>query len=538
MESNLTANASISEPGKEHPAWVPPANVLALASTLIAYPHITSKAKSPDKIKGADAAFSYLKNLAYHVDPLHHGFREAFAFPDVTSRRHHAPSGSPEFDFDQIRGHAANANTIWNRAKDFWHIVGWAFNCSVMHKNRWERWDMWFKVMLPLLEKDWEARCQEAQEVGRKGGDAQEIYMQSLIWRYIHKEGPTKEYDKEPTNRGQQRYIIRAILARGVEEDRTAYKPIWGDNETAGPKLEEPKEKPTVKIDIENDIYGDFDYGNDELMGDAPSSPSKPRRFAARSAKSGPAPEPFPDNLSNSIPLTTEDAIECLGGINAVQYRARLIALIVKVAQAIPERFVNPDGLFEIFAHDMPTLPLMIFNVLISYTDLDGRMQMALNANLLLNLIQMGPSDHVDFASFEPLQHHLEFYLPRRGTTKSYAQNAKVSLIYEKMFLHLLNQNVLVATPTLRQTVEAGIKERLGVWKSAKREEEEVAKSMLEASCERLRALLALLEQMKRKKDGNGGGSDSELSDAPLTDLESGAGVSWHCALERDCARN
>lgn len=74
-----------------------------------------------------------------------------------------------------------------------------------------------------------------------------------------------------------------------------------------------------------------------------------------------------------------------------------------------------------------------------------------------------------------------------------------VSLILERMVLHMMSENLLTATDELRIAMETGIKAREGVrslsnTKLERLEEEEQAKILLEASSDRLRGLLELLE--------------------------------------------
>jgi hypothetical protein len=68
------------------------------------------------------------------------------------------------------------SDSLWSRAEDFWHAVGWAFNCSVLHPERWERWQVWLQYMCEVMEDDWEQRLEtyRANEA-RKKDDAREV---------------------------------------------------------------------------------------------------------------------------------------------------------------------------------------------------------------------------------------------------------------------------------------------------------------------------------------------------------------------------
>ena len=100
----------------------------------------------------------------------------------------------------------SDADSVWQRAEDFWHVVGWAFRCSVLHPERWERWQIWLQFMCNVLEDDWKERerkwleakgderepSQNAEPAtkGTRGGkqaaeDDLKIFRESLIFQYI-----------------------------------------------------------------------------------------------------------------------------------------------------------------------------------------------------------------------------------------------------------------------------------------------------------------------------------------------------------------
>lgn len=139
-----------------------------------------------------------------------------------------------------------------------------------------------------------------------------------------------------------------------------------------------------------------------------------------------------------------------------------------------------------------------------------------------------------------PTQEHFEKkLLSLKGTTQSYAANAKISLILEQLFMYMMKQDALEPTKALRKAMETGIEARKGVHgtgkgKKGNAQEEEQAKESVYASSERLLGLLEVLEmaagmppQMAQGK-GRAGiasaflsfGSASSLSPAPESETE------------------
>ncbi|KAF2259730.1 hypothetical protein CC78DRAFT_524318 [Lojkania enalia] len=485
LNSLLTSGASISTPAKPYAAYLAPAPQLALASTLIVYPVITTKSRSADGLNGSNAALNYLRNVQTTISPLHKSLRDAYAFPDERSRRRTGGRGmsNPQEDngleSDQLAGLAANSQSLWYRAVDFWHVVGWAFNCSVLHRKRWERWKLWLDVTLGYLEREWSERIRLSKE---EDANMEAILKQSLLWHYIASEGPI--------NRANRRRMVKAILAMASSSSRSQFAEIW-ESETVEPKIEEDEELTTVNI--ENGDFGDFQVDDEDVIIEDVQGPSAK---SLRSAPRKPADEAPPDEKELVIRNAVE-AIEHLGGMDAIQLRQRLLALLVQAAQALPWHFTRLSDLFDHFTEDMVHLPTFIFSLLISTSNLSPRLQMGLNANLLLPLLS---GQLPDYTVIDPTQSHLEvIFLPSRATTHSYATNAKISLVLEQMFIYMLNSKSLIATDALRKAVELGIEARHSVYGTAKGKkgnaaEEEQAKLLMEQSSERLLGLLEVLE--------------------------------------------
>lgn len=456
------------------------------------------------------------------ISPLHETLRSAFAFSDERSRRRTSDdreanaTPDPDSYAEQLAGLPSTHQALWYRATDFWHIVGWAFNCSVAHKKRWERWKLWLELMLDFLEAEWAARLR----LSKSENDDKNRLTESLLWHYVSRE--------DPTNRANRRRMVKAIFAMATLESETHYPEVW-KGETTELKRTKPNEALPNALDFENGgAETILRNDEDEVMEDAPRTPTDP--LTTRKVRAGYAEAQTLQDRDAVIVRSSEEAVSQLGGINSVHLRQRLIALLVQVAEALPGKFAKLADLFDPLEDELTPLPTMTYNLLLSSSKLVGATRIAMLAKLLLPFVKEGLHD---YTTIEPTQSDLEEdFLPRRARTQSYAMNAKFSLVVEHMFMHMMSTNSLQATDDLRSAVERGIKERLSVrgqGKKGSKFEEHQGKVMLEASAERLLGLLEVLEiasnkppQQPQKESETLSfiSSTSELSSEPEGDSE------------------
>ena len=311
--SLLTAGTSISTPAKPYIGFLAPPAYIAFASSIVPDPKLTTKAQSRDAVKGSNAALRYLQCIRTTIDdPAYTTIRKAFTFPDERNRRR-APgyrndaslSPEPSGDIERIAGEAANQKSLWYRADDFWHIVGWAFNCAVAYEKRWSRWKLWVTNMLDFLEADWDV-CGKQSKLPDGTSDTTAL-QQSLIWHYIVGHG------RAPTNRARRRRIVKAILATATPESLKDYPEIW-DKETLEPKRKRDDDQHVKDVDFETGELAD--YGSDDDMQDVPDGSDNES-----------ANETSWDTSDDHI-RNIRDAIEHLGGQDAIELRQRLIALV------------------------------------------------------------------------------------------------------------------------------------------------------------------------------------------------------------------
>ncbi|KAF2830398.1 hypothetical protein CC86DRAFT_452836 [Ophiobolus disseminans] len=516
----LAAGSSISTPAQPYIGFIAPPAYIALAASLIAYPKITTKTKSREARNGSNAALRYLRCIHTTIDgPAYPIIRKALGFSEENSRRrapaHRSAAASlspePGGDVERIAGEAANAESLWTRAEDFWHVVGWAFNCSRSRKKRWARWKPWLGMMLDFLEADWDFCVRRSNDDESR---SEAILQESLLWHYI-------VGNSRSANRGARRRIVKAILATATPESLKEYPEIW-DKETERPQRKKKDDRQLGKVDFET---GDMaDYDSDTEMRDA-------------TADQGDG-----DDSDNSTDTTDDDgtihnlhdAIERLGGTGAVELRQRLIALLAQVAANLPTEFTSLSDFFDNILEDFIQLPTITFHALLSTLRLPGLFQVAFCANLLLPLVS---GTIPNYFHHEPTQQHFEAtLLMLKGTNQSHATNAKISLLLEQMLMYMMNEDALTPTDVLRAAMEAGIQARHGVYGTGKgkrgnAEEEKQAKVLKEACSERMLGLLDLLEMAAGKsaqpleQDKSGlaflsFGSVSSLSPPPDSDTE------------------
>ncbi|EMD60226.1 hypothetical protein COCSADRAFT_184738 [Bipolaris sorokiniana ND90Pr] len=481
LYSLLAAGTSISTPARPYVGYLAPPAYITFASSLIVDPKCTTKAQSKDVIKGADAALQYLQCMRTTIDsPAYPTIRKAFSFPEERNRRR-APgyrgggslSPEPGGDIERIAGDAANEKSLWYCAEDFWHIVGWAFNCACVYKKRWSRWKLWLAVILDFLEADWEVCVRQSRD---DDVDAETFFQESLLSHYIVGD------ESAPTNRARRRRIVKAIFATGMPESLKEYPEIW-DRETAEPKRKKDEEQRIGEVDFET---GDIaDYASDDEMQDASEDEDGEDADEASA---------FQDYKSIQ---NTQDAIEHLGGHDAIELRQRLLALLAQAALILPTSFTRLFDLCDTILEDFIQLPTVIFQALLPTMKLPDDIQFAFNANLLSPLISGKTPNY--FVTLPTQEHFEKKLLSLKGSTQSFAANAKISLILEQLFMYMMDHDALKPTKALRGAMETGIEARQGVYGTGKgkrgnAQEEEQGKGLLHACSQRLLGLLEVLE--------------------------------------------
>lgn len=472
--SLLTAGNALNPPT---PAFLPPAQHLALAATLVVHPSLTTRAKSNDHLEAANLALRYLRLVVQLVGPVNGDLQEAFAFSGVGTssrrggswRRRTGEDVSPANDhLYSINNELASTGALWSRVEDFWQVVGWAFNCSILHKRRWERWSLWLEYMIEVLEKDWEIRGPGIGHSDMEDHDGQDLREQSMVVMYLNFEGATTNREKK---------ILRAVFADASPRTLAEFPEIWR-NETKELKKDGAVKKREAEIDIEEDNYGDYMEEDEESdLEDDLNSP----------------PTPSVSTLVN--PSSTTNVANPLGGMDAVVLRLRLLSLLSTVSAILPHMFTHLVNLYDIYLEHIRPLPLPTFFLLMSPSSLKlftpaaaSSLTQFILRSIIASSAPLPPKDDLEQDVLE------RSYLPYAANTGSIADNAKVSICVETL-LRLLDKHIgLVWSEDLQSAMDAGIKARESKAKKGtkKKEDVESGRMWLRASAGRIRGVVKM----------------------------------------------
>ncbi|KAF2091905.1 hypothetical protein K490DRAFT_22657, partial [Saccharata proteae CBS 121410] len=446
----LTAGTAISSKDANHPALVPPSQHLALVATLIVHPSLNTKSKFPDSILASNEALNYLRLVNQTAGPINARFADAFAFatsdsPLRSGKWRNLTSPDSTEDEKPIRSDLANRSSVWNRATDFWHVVGWAFNCSIKHKQRWDRWRQWLELMLDIMEDDWTACVNlQQQAVAERNVVGKDLLQQSIIMRYITAGSGSS------TSRRQK--IIHAILADGSPKSMNEFKEVFS-NETTKRKRASP-----VRRILEKDIHPfdlDLDDGEDE-EDDGEAGRRSARHTAPTQKSSIVLLDGSSEDDEDDIETRSKSGADRLGGIDSVRLRERLLALLVSVAEIDPQSFTTRAALFEAFVEPLRELQVASFAAFIANSLLSPMTHVMFCCKFLLICLPISPPTY-DIEP--PTQSDLvDHFLALPANSGSCVENAKVSILLQSILQHMLPE--LKATKDFIEAVDVGVKAR------------------------------------------------------------------------------
>jgi hypothetical protein len=485
-----SAHADINEP-----AFVPSSTQLALASTLTVHPALTTRTTSKEKWSQADSALRLLRVVSQVVGPVNADFRNAFTFlkfkfgstrnsnGQILKNSERREEGS-RLDDGQIENQYAQGESLYSHAEDFWHVVGWAFNCSKLHSKRWDRWVLWLDWMISLLEDDWRERAERMD------------WKSSLIWSYIrHASGVS----------GRNRRILRSIFAYGTTKAVNEFREIFR-NELKEPKKEDTErfKKREVDVDIEAEVYGDYmAKDDDDPSEDEANSAGIANRIRTRNPSlRRVTPKASASSLNSAYDegeQVEEDGPAVLGSSESLRLRMRLLQLLSDVSIKLPNDFENGNELYTMFVEFIRSLPLVTFQAFLSPSAVPEMLSTDAQTTLCEFLLTRSLLEAAAPDTNEPYLRQSkmeECYLPFAATSSSVTDNAKVSLCLETLLRHLFLAGKLTARPALEYALHQGIQRRCekasdGVKKSASaRKREEIAWAWLLESGERLTDIL------------------------------------------------
>ncbi|PYI12293.1 hypothetical protein BO78DRAFT_356177 [Aspergillus sclerotiicarbonarius CBS 121057] len=496
-------NILISGTVASAPAFTPPVQQLAVAATLLVHPSTTTRAKTTEEEEAPQAALRLLRLTNTLVGPVSSKLGVAFTFNHFDAPRHTrrrpaeevpAPAGLSSEDTKPLNLDLGQSHSIWSSAEDFWHAVGWAFNCSVLHRTRWARWQIWLELMCDVLESDWNERLRQQREAkpsdtsspkpapitsptktrskkkhkgkGQDEDPSRQILKDSLIFRYIS--GASATY-------GRNRRIVRSIFADGGSTSRNEFREVF-HNELKHAKTDSSNSKKrSAQVNIDEEEFGDYLTDDDEIeeedendeeeesyapvaLGPGINTPRGPYGGSAPSSRIIVPIEQIP---TKHIPYMHGD-VGFFGGMRSLSLRQRLLYLLSTVSQSLPDDFTSLEDLYHLFAENIRHLPLPVFQAFISPSTLPYFSPAAKTTLCEFLLFRMretvAPDTDEEYLNQDKLE---RCFLPYMASTTSLADNAKISITLEALIVLLADSNMLRVTPKLHTAVVQGTQRRI-----------------------------------------------------------------------------
>ena len=550
LTSLLSSGASSLESAM--PTYVPGPTHIALCATLAVHPNLTSRTTSREKWGQAISALGLIRLTNTVVGPVNADFAAALGFTRyLNSARYNRNSegrashslitNAGEQDdltsAQSINSAYANEESIWQRAEDFWHVVGWTLNCACLSKDsnpddtyerdepgnmyaaRWKQWSVWLDTVLSILEADLALRFSSS---------ASTATAPPLILQYLT--------STSTSSHAQLRRITRSIFADGTSKSLNEFPQIFNrelkpPKDPTAPRPSKAK-KQEVPVDLDHYIYGDYymqggDDGSasdpDDGMGTADLDRStrvgnlSRRRITPRTSTSNLRAKAVNGNSDTRTPSP-----DGLGPPEAITLRLRLLSLLSALCsyhptpssskkQIKPTPALSTDDLQPLLVEFIRVLPLPTFRSFLFPTIraprlLTDRPQQTLSLPQLLPSILLprllesaAPATNPNFT---PQRHDSGVIglaalttgsLPFRSASATTVDDAKVSLCLEAML-----REALVAGKGAKESMQLGMMDvREAVAKGVERRvnrNDEGARSGVRG----------------RKRRGNGGGAIGE----------------------------
>ncbi|EHA26742.1 hypothetical protein ASPNIDRAFT_171431, partial [Aspergillus niger ATCC 1015] len=527
---NFLLNILTSGTVASAPVYTPPVQQLALAATLLIHPSTTTRAKTTEEEEAPLAALRLLRLTKTLVGPISSKLSVAFSFnkpdfPRHTRRRPVAEDIPPPSDLSSEDTKPLNLDlgqslSLWSNAEDFWHVVGWAFNCSVRHRPRWTWWQVWLEYMCDVLESDWNERFRQYKEAhtgnaiseqgpppspkkGRRkkmhhdDDPALHILRESLIFRYIH--GASTTY-------GPYRRIVRSIFADGGSTSRNEFREVFDNELKYAQAHTSTSRKRSAQVNIDENEFGDY-LTDDDPVEDGECDNENKDTDETNANFEGEV-YPSDSNTSRTKQLPTKHIpymhgdVGFYGGMRSLGLRQRLLQLLSTVSQYLPDDFIPLEDLYHLYAENIRHLPLPVFQAFISPSTLPYLSGPAKTTLCEFLLFRMRESAALDSDEEYLNQAKLEqCFLPYAASTKSIADNTKVSIALESLIILLADNGMLSVTKSLREAVHKGVNRRFdrSEYQSKKYVQEayrwadDIERAWLEESAERLYFLVQII---------------------------------------------
>ncbi|KAL4943674.1 hypothetical protein BDV06DRAFT_210878 [Aspergillus oleicola] len=463
---SLLLNTLSTHPDASTPIFIPSPQHLALAATFLVHPSTTGRPKTNEQEEVPGVSLRLLRLVNTLVGPATAQFSRAFVFRHFETSRHggrrhlddgtskSAANGERRLNLDHdIDIDLANSASVWSRAEDFWHAVGWAFNCAVLHPARWEHWRIWLEFMCEVMEADWDERWRKRE--GDPSHDDQ-ILKDSMIFQYINTSN---------SGFGRNRRILRSVFADGAASSVNEFREVFHKelklSRRKTNKEKEPKKREAA-VDIEAEEYGDFYLrSEDEEEGGSSGRESKrPRRERPTRSTRNKATATPTSNTTPASPSTPDPTLasSLLGDTSSLALRQRLIHLLSTVSQSFPKDFMDLQDLYHFLVEFIRPLPLPIYQSFISPLALpyfSPAAHSTLCEYILFNLRETAaPQTTDEYLTQSKLE---TCFLPYATASSSLSDNVKMSLALEALIILLVDSKMLQVTEETKQLTKQGI---------------------------------------------------------------------------------
>jgi hypothetical protein len=498
LSSGASPSSSISSNG----AFCPPPNQLALLNTILVHPDFTTRPREESWPNASAQSLDYLRSLLSSVGPVNGRFKEAFRFGSgLRWSRGDSPQSDSGTDMlddssDEAQLHGRYAQqSISRRGQDFFSVVGWAFNCSVLYPNRWEHWRQWLDFMLDVLEADLCERARLDEEAHTRAADQNSqceypLLKDSMLAGYISQ--------RSGRSSGGLKWIMKAIFADGSKSSASLFQELWHNEHRGGSKKAIHKRK--REINIEKGEFGGLLDDDDSVYSSQASEPPTPQKRRKP---------------------TTKYEFQSLetAYVDSIPLRQRVFVLLSFLCHYLPDPPLDLPDLYETYELSVRSLPLSIFSAFISGTTSALRVDSQISTlQDMLSLFM--PSSAVSPAKVNPERYGANgtspailerCFLPYAANTIAAEDNAKVSLLLEELVQLVWLNGTEPFTDKLHDVVMKGISARQAKVKKMPskgrrngggEDSDAEAKAVLDHSSKRLQLLVAMLGAESDDEDG------------------------------------
>ena len=411
-----------------------------------------------------------------------------------------SPTTSDSGGEKQINNALANNGSVFTAAEGFWHVVGWALNCSVRHPRRWLYWKHWLQLILSVLQAELDAS--RSNTVPSLGGS------------YLR--------EADPSTRSGLRRILRAIFADGSDGCLAEFHEVW-PGETNPPKETDRKgvARSRKQLNLDEGEFGD--YWDDDMDDSAAIGVTIKEEGGAGSKRTSGRTMRQPgkykinmdldDGLERSqdekkdITPETKRGIDAFGGVESLHVRRQILAWSNAFLQQHPFSKTSLHDFLELTAEFLRPCSLPVFTHFITPTLTSDYPAKSTNmSHLILARLHMALLNTLLASNEVPVFHPVlpsqelvsYFYLTYDTKSHNLVDFAKAALVIEALIRILWRNRVLTSSPEFHQAIQNGLSVRSKkaetiLRKRGHREEDIDVLNAFEQANRRLRMIVATL---------------------------------------------